>query len=94
MKKKPKVEYKIVLKVEFSMLDAAAIDSLLCIPECPTTCKSDYKPVCAINVSTGKEKTCPNLCQFKKMACQMKKSNIVLSFRRYGPCSKLMYFVK
>ena len=77
-----------ILEEEFSKLDAAAIDSMVFIADCPTMCKSDYKPVCAINMSTKKEKTCPNLCQFKKMACQMKKAKIVLSFSRYGPCSK------
>ena len=58
------------------------------ITDCPTSCMRHYKPVCAKNLSNGKERTYPNLCQYKRTACQMKKANIVLSFKRKGPCSK------
>lgn len=57
--------------------------------ECPKNCKSDYKPVCGNNTSNGKEKTFPNLCQFKRMACKLKKADIVLKFIRPGPCKKM-----
>ncbi|XP_065071886.1 agrin-like [Rhopilema esculentum] len=57
--------------------------------DCPKSCQKNYKPVCATDTSTKKEKTYPNICQYKKTACQMKKLNKNLVFNKRGPCKRM-----
>lgn len=56
---------------------------------CPTSCQKNYKPVCATLSTNKKEKTYPNMCEFKRSACQMKLKNKLLTFSRKGPCKKM-----
>eukprot|EP00794_Sanderia_malayensis_P013017 gene13017-14357_t len=56
---------------------------------CPKECKKNYNPVCATLSTSEKDKTFPNMCEYKRVRCQMKLKNKLLVFKKKGPCKKM-----
>lgn len=56
---------------------------------CPKECKKNYNPVCATLSTSEKDKTFPNMCEYKRVRCQMKLKDKLLVFKKKGPCKKM-----